>query len=84
MSIEDLSPEVLAKAFFHYHEALAPDFGSPSQAAHSWEEASQMEQRRMITAARLALLEIQSAEHNRENKDRSRYFPQPGCAEWGC
>ena len=38
----------------------------------------------MIAAARLALLEIQSAEHSRENKDRSRYFPQPGCAEWGC
>ena len=84
MSIEELSPEQLAKVFFHYHEALGPDFGGPNQPPHSWDEASQKEQRRMIAAARLALLEIQAAEHNQETEDRSRYFAQPGCAEWGC
>jgi hypothetical protein len=84
MSIEELSPEELAKVFFHYHEALGPDFGDPNRQPHSWSETSQKEQRRMIAAARLALLEIQSAEHTRENEDCSRYFAKPGSAEWGC
>lgn len=84
MSIEELSPEELAKVFFHYHEALGPDFGGPNKPPHSWEEASQKDQGRMIAAARLALLEIQSTDHNRETEDRSRYFAQPGNAEWGC
>jgi hypothetical protein len=84
MSIEELSPEELAKVFYHYHEALGPDFGGPNSQPHSWNEASQKEQKRMIAAARLALLEIQSAEQSRENEDRRRYYPQPGCADWGC
>lgn len=82
MSLEELSPEELARVFFHYHEALGTDFGSPSKAPHSWNEASHTEQKRMIAAARLALLDIQAEEHNRE--DRSHYFAQPGNAEWGC
>lgn len=82
MSLEELSPEELARVFFHYHEALGADFWSLSKARHSWNEVSQMEQKRMIAAARLALLDIQSVEHNRE--DRSHYFAKPGNAEWGC
>jgi hypothetical protein len=84
MSIEELSPEELAKVFFHYHEALGPDFGGPNNAPHSWNETSQKEQRRMIAAVRLALLEIQAAEHSRGDEDRNRYFAEPGSAEWGC
>ena len=84
VSILELSPEELARVFFHYHEALGPDFGEPNRPPHSWDEASQKEQRRMIAAARLALLEIQSAEHKREDEDRSRYFAPCGTAEWGC
>jgi hypothetical protein len=84
MSIEELSPEELARVFFHYLEALGPDFGGPNQQPHSWNETSQREQKRMIAAARLALLEIQSAERSREDEDRRRYYPQPGSADWGC
>ena len=83
VAIEELSPEQLAKVFFHYHEALGPDFGGPDKPPHSWDEASQKERRRMIAAARLALLEIK-AEQGQDEEDRSRYFAQPGCAEWGC
>ena len=84
MSIQELSPELLAKAFFHYQEALGPDFGCSNQPhTNSWDEVSQLERARRVAAARLALLEI-SSEVNRQDDDRSRYFARPGTAEWGC
>lgn len=86
MSIQELSPELLAKAFFHYHEALGPDFGCSSEPhPNSWEEVSQQERARMVAAARLALLEVRSELNRQEQEgDRSRYFAKPGSAEWGC
>jgi len=84
MSTQELSPELLAKAFFHYHEALGPDFGcSSNPLPNSWDAVSQRERARIVAAARLALLEITS-ELNREEDERSRYFAKPGTAEWGC
>jgi len=84
MSTQELSPELLAKAFFHYHEALGPDFGCSSEShPDSWDDVSLQERARMVAAARLALLEIRS-ELNREEDERSRYFAKPGTAEWGC
>jgi len=83
MSIQELSPEELARVFFHYHEVLGLEFGDASHAPHLWDEVSRTEQARMIAAARLALLEIGSAEH-KTAEDRTRYFAQPGAAEWGC
>ena len=83
MSIQELSPEELARVFFHYHEALGPDFGCSSEPQpHSWNEVPQQERSRMVAAARLALLEIGSSERSQE--DRRRYFATPGSAEWGC
>lgn len=84
MSTQILPPEVLAKAFFHYHEALGPDFGCSSDChPNSWDDLSERERARMVAAARLALLEIRS-ELDREEDERSRYFAKPGTAEWGC
>ena len=84
MSIQELSPELLAKAFFHYHEVLGPDFGCSTEPhPNSWDDVSQQERARMVAAARLALLELKS-ELNREEDDRSKYFAKPGSAEWGC
>jgi hypothetical protein len=84
MSVEELSPEELAKIFWHYHEALGPDFGCPGESQpHSWNEVSQQERGRMVAAARLALLELGSAERDNQ-EDRGRYFSKPGSAEWGC
>jgi len=84
MAIQELSPEELAKIFFHYHEALGPDFGCSSDTQpHSWSEVSLQERGRMVAAARLALQEIGSSERNQE-EDRRRYFAAPGSAEWGC
>jgi hypothetical protein len=85
MSIQELSPETLAKLFFHYHEALAPDFGCASSLhPRAWSEVSQQEQGRMVAAARLALLEIESDERTGSEEEQDRYFARPGTAEWGC
>ena len=84
MSIQEVSAEQLARLFHHYHEALAPDFaavGEPNP--ESWRDLSANERNRMIAAARLALLELSSAE-TRESNDRDRYFAKPGEAQWGC
>ena len=87
MSIQEVSPELLAALFHHYHQALAPDFQCASDPnAEPWEEIPQQEKGRMIAAARLALLEL--AGTGREPADRTKYFAKPyfakpGEAEWG-
>lgn len=84
MSIEDISAEKLAKTFFHYHEALGPDFAcSNASQPQTWNDVPSSEKSRMIAAARLALLEIG---HSQQENDieRNRYFAKPGTAEWGC
>jgi hypothetical protein len=87
MSIQEVSPELLAALFHHYHQALAPDFHCASDPnAEPWEEIPQQEKGRMVAAARLALLEL--AGTVREPVDRTKYFAKPyfakpGEAEWG-
>ena len=82
MSLQEVSPEVLAELFHHYHQALAPDFGCTSTGNNeAWERVPQQEKNRLVAAARLALLELSS----KENEDHPRrYFAKPGEAEWGC
>lgn len=83
MSIQEVSAEKLAELFHHYHQALGPDFGCPSNITpESWENLSQQEKSRSVAAARLALLEI--ASDTQESEDSRRYFAKPGEAQWGC
>jgi len=83
MSIQEVSPEQFARLFHRYHEALAADLGFASGSyPDSWSEVPASERRRMVTAARLALLELASST-DEENR-RKRYFAKPGQAEWGC
>ncbi len=83
MSIQEVSAEQLAELFHHYHQALGPDFsGENKPDAEAWEQVPQPEKRRMVAAARLALLELSSSAKERE--DSRRYFAKPGQAEWGC
>ena len=81
-SIEDVSAEHLAKLFHHYRAALAHDFGAQGseEVISSWDRAPQHERKLMIAAARLALLELATAQPSSPRK----YFAQPGEAEWGC
>jgi hypothetical protein len=83
-SIQDVSPEELAKLFHHYQEALASDFDfQPGQEpGPSWEETPPNERKLRIAAARLALLEL-AATSAQDGHDRE-YYAKPGEAEWGC
>lgn len=80
-SIQDVSPEQLARLFYHYREALAGDFGCHKGDGLAWDRAPQDERKLMIAAARLALLELATA----TAQDTTRpYFAKPGEADWGC
>jgi len=83
MSIEQVSPELLADLFHHYYQALGPDVADETSTdPEPWESVPSEEKNRMIVAARLALLELKACERQRE--DSRRYFAKPGEAEWGC
>jgi hypothetical protein len=83
MSIQEISAEHLAELLHHYHQSLAPDFEKQAEAeAQSWKRVSQEERNRMIAAAKLALLELDQLDKERENSKRC--FAKPGEAEWGC
>jgi hypothetical protein len=83
MWTQDVAPERLAELFHHYHQALSPEVSSKeSEGRGSWKEVPQQEKSRLVAAARLALLELESMTSGRA-KSR-QYFAQPGEAEWGC
>jgi len=83
MWVNEVAPERLAELFHHYHQALASDVsGKGSEGRAAWKEVSPQEKSRMVAAARLALLELESLTNDR-TKSR-HYFAKPGEAEWGC
>lgn len=83
MWAREVPPERLAELFHHYHQALTPEISRKgSEGRSDWKEVPQQEKSRMVAAARLALLELESLTNDRA---RSRqYFAHPGEAEWGC
>jgi len=83
MWIHEVAPERLAELFHHYQQALMPEVsGKGSEGQGAWKEVPQKEKSRLVAAARLALLELESMvdDHSRARQ----YFAQPGEAEWGC
>jgi hypothetical protein len=80
-SIQDVSAEQLAKLFHHYQEALAHDCESSGKES-SWDRTPQNERKKLVAAARLALLEL-AAEPEQPTPQR-KYFAIPGEADWGC
>ena len=83
MWIREVAPERLAELFHHYHQALtAEPSRNQSKASNSWNEVPTQEKNRLVAAARLALLELDSAKNKAMNA--RPYFAQPGEAEWGC
>jgi hypothetical protein len=81
--IQEISAEQLAMLFYHYHEVLAPDFRcSHKPPRASWQEVPQQEKNRMVAAAHLTPLELDSTHTPHESS--SRYFAPPGEAEWSC
>ena len=83
MWVNEVAPERLAGLFHHYHQALMPEIsGKGSEGRGSWKEVPQPEKNRLVAAARLALLELDSMTSDRAKL--RQYLAQPGEAEWGC
>jgi hypothetical protein len=83
-SIENVSPEQLAKSFHYYQGALAhdPGFHCGEDCTSLWERSSEHQREVMVSAARLALMDL-ATQPARPNSSR-KYFAKPGEAEWGC
>jgi hypothetical protein len=83
MSIQDVSAEQLAKLFHHYQEALAHDGGGHGiKQESSWDRTPQNDRKRLVAAARLALLELASTPA--PSTPSRKYYAKPGEADWGC
>jgi hypothetical protein len=82
-SIQNVSPEELAKLFHLYHRALTHGFDEDAshEIASSWDKTPQSERKVMVAAARLALLDLATAS---ERPPKREYFAEPGEADWGC
>ena len=83
MSTQEVFVEQFARLFHHYQEALSPASQEPPEPpSHSWNSVPADDRDRLMAAARLAILEMETNAH-REGNPR-KYFAKPGEAEWGC
>lgn len=78
MSTQDVFVQQFARLFQHYREALSPEAEKENA---TWYSVPPEERERMVAAARLAILELDT---NSQMEDSRRYFAKPGEAEWGC
>ncbi len=79
MSTQEVFVQQFARLFQHYREALSPEAEQESATLNA---IPPDERRRLIAAARLAILELET--NARMEDDSRRYFAKPGEAEWGC
>jgi hypothetical protein len=83
MSTQEVFVQQFARLFHHYQEALSPDVESGAVAQpEAWNLVPPDERHRMVAAARLAILELET--NARMADDSRKYFAKPGEAEWGC
>ena len=67
MSIQEVAPEQLAQLFHHCHQALTAESNcSGDPQSESWEQVSQQEKKRLVSAARLTLLELSATPTKRD------------------
>jgi len=78
MSTQELFVQQFARLFQHYREALSPEAEEENA---TWCSMPPEERDRLVAAARLAILELDTNSHI---EDSRRYFAKPGEAEWGC
>jgi hypothetical protein len=82
MSTQEVFVLQFAKLFHHYREALSPQSEPVEEQLDTWNTIPFEERNRMVAAARLALLELETT--GRVEEHWRRYFAKPGQAEWGC
>jgi len=83
MSSQEVFVEQFERLFHHYQEALCPVAQENSEPQpQSWKTVASDDRNRMVAAARLAILELESNARMEENS--RKYFAKPGEAEWGC
>ena len=83
MSAQDVFVQQFARLFHHYSKALSSEKGSsPEPQLESWNALPCDERKRLVAAASLAILELESNPHIPE--DSRYYFAKPGEAGWGC
>jgi hypothetical protein len=84
--IQDIPAERLARLLHHYQQVLNNQFHESESHVTAVDEAlsrwkpSEPEQRLLVTAAQLSLLELESTQDLNEKS----YYAKPGEAEWGC
>jgi len=83
MSTQEVFVQQFARLFGHYSDALelSSECENRRQLA-GWSDLPAAERDRMVAAARLALLELETTA--RMEEDSRRYYAKPGEAEWGC
>jgi len=79
MSTQEVFVQQFARLFNHYREALSPE---AEQENSLWNSVPADERHRLMAAARLAILELET--NARTEDDTRRYSAKPGEAEWGC
>lgn len=79
MSTQEQFVQQFTKLFHHYTEALS---AGGHQQCVSEDSASRHESDRLVAAARLAILELET--DGRMKESSRRYYARPGEAEWGC
>ncbi|MGB8888045.1 MAG: hypothetical protein WCC87_15040 [Candidatus Korobacteraceae bacterium] len=83
MSTQEVFVQQFARLFHHYQEALSTETESATVAQpEAWNSVPSDEHYRMVAAARLAILELET--NARIQDDSRKYFAKPGEAEWGC
>jgi hypothetical protein len=81
MWTHEVAPERLAELFHHYQQALSQERSKDKDERAAWKEIVPQEKSRLVAAARLTLLELESMHDAVASRE---YFAQPGEAEWGC
>ena len=79
MSTQEVFVQQFVRLFQHYREALSPE---EQQQSPTWKTVPPDERHRLVAAARLAILELET--DTRAEDSVRRYFAKPGEAEWGC
>lgn len=80
MSTQEVFVQQFTKLFQHYSSALSSTEQGATPAPFKAESAD--ESNRLVAAARLAILELETNASLQGND--KRYFAKPGEAEWGC